>query len=83
MTDILDTVAKTRGKFIPSKPLEYTALQLARKLSDEEAVRYYLTLFDRHEPQVLLRAFRQCRQKGNLSGPEFVRLLRELIPSAS
>lgn len=82
MTDILDTVARARGKFIPSKPGEYVALQLARKLSDEEAVRYYVTLFDRHEPQVLLRVFRQCRQQGKLSGPEFIRLLKQLIPSA-
>jgi len=83
MTDILGTLAQQRRQFIPSKPIEYLALQLAKKLNDQEAVRYYLTLFDRHEANLLLRVFRQCGRQGHLSGPGFMRLLKQLTESES
>lgn len=83
MTDILGTLAKQRRQFVPDKPMDYLALQLARKLSDEEAARYYRTLFEHHPASLLLRAFRQCCGQGKVSGPEFIRVVRELTKSES
>lgn len=78
MSGILEAVARERRKFVPSKPIEFLALQLARKLSDEEAVRFYLTLFERHPRHLLLRIYRECANEGKLTGREFVSRLRQL-----
>ena len=78
MTDILGVLEKSYGKFTPGKPEEYLALQMARKLSDQQAVRAYLTLFDRHDAQLLLRVFREVAGQGKASGTEFIKRLRQL-----
>jgi hypothetical protein len=83
MSDILGTLARTNHKFMPSKPTEYLALKLAKKLSDTEAVRYYSTLLDRHPQHLLLRVFRECAEKGVLTGREFIARLRQLTASQS
>lgn len=83
MSDILGTLARTSRKFMPSKPAEYLALKLAKKLSDAAAVRYYSTLLDRHPQHLLLRVFRECAEKGTLTGREFVARLRQLTMSES
>jgi hypothetical protein len=83
MSDILGTLAKTRRRFVPGRPAEYLALKLAKKLSDTEAVRYYSTLLDRHPEHLLLRVFRECAERGTLTGKEFISRLRQLTMSES
>jgi len=78
MTNILSTVAEQNGKFVPSKPSHYLAVQIAKRLSDVEAVRHYLVLFEHYPEHILIGAFHRCSAKGNLSGENFMRSLREL-----
>jgi hypothetical protein len=78
MTDILNTVAEYYGRFIPSKPSEYLALQIARKLSDGTAFRHYLVLFERYPLELILRAYEQCAQDGRLTGDQFMLNFRTL-----
>jgi hypothetical protein len=78
MTNILNTVAKQAGKFVPSNPAQYLALQIARQLSDETALRHYLILFEHHPEDLLLQVFRRCAASQKLTGTDFMRAFREL-----
>lgn len=78
MTNILSTVAEQNGKFTPSKPSHYLAVQIAKRLSDAEAVRHYLVLFEHHPEHILLEAFHRCSAGANPSGESFMRAFREL-----
>lgn len=78
MTNILNAIAKQSAHFVPSNPTEYLALQIARGLSDEPALRHYLILFEHHPEDLLIRVYRQCVKEQKLTGPDFMRSFREL-----
>ena len=78
MTSILEKVAKSSSRFTPTDAREYLALQIARKLSDLEAVRHYAVLFEHHPEHLLLDIYRRCENKGQLTGEEFMKNLRSL-----
>jgi len=78
MTDILNTVARQAGKFVPCNPTQYLALQVVRRLSDGAALRHYLVLFEHHSEDLLLQVFRRCCVEEKLTGPDFMRAFREL-----
>ena len=83
MTDILKTVAEQMSHFIPSRPDEYLALQIARKLSDMNELRQYLVLFEHYPDDLLLTAFRRCSESETLTGEQYMRTFRELTMQAS
>lgn len=78
MNNILNRVVRQDSHFIPSNPREYLALQVARKLGDVVAFRQYLVLFEHYPEELLLRVFKQCVEKANLSGEHYMRTFREL-----
>jgi hypothetical protein len=78
MTNILNTVAEYYGRFIPSKPSEYLALQIARTLGDGTAFRHYLVLFERYPLELILKAYEQCAHDGRLTGDQFMSNFRIL-----
>ncbi len=78
MSNILDRVANSLGRFSPSKPTEYLALQIARRLNDLAAVRHYVVLFERYPEELLLDVYQRCASTGSLSGERFMSTLRKL-----
>ena len=78
MTNILNTIAEQTTKFVPSNPTQFLALQIARRLSDEGALRHYLVLFEHHPEDLLVRVYHRCAKQQRLTGPEFMRSFREL-----
>jgi hypothetical protein len=78
MSDILTKVADSLGGFTPSKPREYLALQIAKRLSDVQSVRHYAVLFEHHPEERLLDIYRRCGKSGRLTGEHFMRELREI-----
>jgi len=78
MTNILNTVADYYGRFRPSKPSEFLALQLARRLKDESAFRHYLGVLERHPQELVLRAYQYCATNDRLSGEQFIAKLKTL-----
>lgn len=78
MTHILNTLTEQAAGFKPSNPTEYLALQIARRLSDLGAVRHYAVLFEHHSEDVLLRVYSRCSKEQKLTGPDFMRIFREL-----
>jgi hypothetical protein len=78
MINILEQVAKASGRFSPSNPKEYMALQVARQLSDVDAVRHYAALFERHDQNRLLDAYQRCAKKNALTGPHFMNIVKAL-----
>jgi hypothetical protein len=83
MTEILDTVAEEVSHFTPSNSTEYLALQFARKLSNTDKLRQYLVLFEHYPEEVLLSAFRRCKDSETLDGESFLRHFRELTMQTS
>jgi len=77
MSSILTRVADSLGRFTPSKPREYLALQIARKLNDTSAVRHYAVLFEHHPEERLVAIFRRCASEGRLTGEQFMSELRK------
>ena len=77
MSSILTRVADSLGGFTPSKPREYLALQIARKLNDASAVRHYAVLFEHHPEERLIAIYRRCASVGRLSGEQFMSELRK------
>jgi hypothetical protein len=78
MTNILNTVARQVGEFVPGNPNQYLVLQVARRLSDESALRHYLVLFEHHPEDLMLQVFRKCRADQKLTGIDYMRIFREL-----
>ena len=76
MSNILEKVADSLGRFSPSQPREYLALQIARKLNDLEAVRHYAVLFEHHPEDLLIEIYRRCAKEGRLTGEHFMSSLR-------
>jgi hypothetical protein len=78
MTNILSTVESQTSRFIPSKPKEFLALQLAKRLSDTDSLRSYLVLFEHHPEDLLLQVYRRCHSEEKLTGESFLQTLREI-----
>ncbi len=62
MSNILDTVQRSR-QFTPETVEEYIALQLAKGLCDEPAVRRYVHYVAHYPTDRLLRLFHKSKQK--------------------
>ena len=77
MSGILERVSDSLGSFTPSKPKEYLALQMARKLNDASAVRHYAVLFEHHPEERLIALYRRCASEGRLTGEQFMSELRK------
>jgi hypothetical protein len=77
MSSILGRVADSLGSFTPSKPREYLALQIAKKLNDVSAVRHYAVLFEHHPEERLIAIYRHCATEGRLTGEQFMSELRK------
>jgi len=77
MSSILTRVADSLGRFTPSKPREYLALQIARKLNDTSAVGHYAILLEHHPEERLIAIFRRCASEGRLTGEQFMSELRK------
>jgi hypothetical protein len=78
MTNILSAVSEYYGRFSPSKPSEYLALQVARKLGDESSFRHYLVLFEHYPESLILKAYQQCAREGRSTGEHFMTTFRSL-----
>lgn len=78
MKDILNSVAEYYGRFSPSTPSQYLALQVARKLNDEGAFRHYLVLFEHYPEELLLNAYQRSLRGGRPSGDQFMSTFRAL-----
>jgi hypothetical protein len=78
VTNILERVAASRGRYVPSKPGEYLALQVARKLGDESNFRHFLILFEHYPEELLLGIYRRCANEGNPTSDHFLEILREV-----
>ena len=79
MIKILDRIADSLGRFRPTKPRDYLALQMARKLGNLDAFRHYLILFENYPEDLLITIYRRCRNAGKLTGECFMELLSEQI----
>ncbi len=64
MSDILDAVRQSL-QFTPATVEEYIALQLAKGLDDEPAVRRYVNYLAHYKADYLLHLFHQSKQKPN------------------
>jgi len=78
MTNILNAIAEQAANFVPTSPTQYLALQIARRLSDETALRHYLVLFEHHPEDLMVRVYHRCAKEQRLTGPEFMRSFRQL-----
>jgi hypothetical protein len=78
MTGILDSMMAKSQTFFPQSVAEYTALQLAKKLSDTDRLWKYLSLFQRRPSTVILEAFASA-QAGGLTGKELITVFEEAL----
>jgi hypothetical protein len=69
MNGILDSVLATAQSFHPESVTEYTALQLAKKLSDTGRLSKYVSLLDHHDLSLILEAFINVQSR-DLAGEE-------------
>ena len=60
MSGILDQILKEE-QFAPTSTQEYFALQLARRLSDDAAVKLYVRYVEHHSPNHLLHIFHRVK----------------------
>ena len=79
MIKILDKVADSLGRFRPTKPRDYVALQMARKLGNIDAFRHYLILFEHYPEDLLVNIYHRCHNAGRLTGECFMEFLSEQI----
>jgi hypothetical protein len=70
---ILEHISKSLDHFSPTNIEQYTALQIARKLSDLSRLRNYLIAAERHPLSALIATYRKIRSKGG-SGDFFLHL---------
>ena len=64
MNGILDSMVSKTQAFSPESLEQYMALQLAKKLGDTDRLWKYVSLFDRHPPSLIVRAFTNARADG-------------------
>ena len=60
MSGILEQMLRSQ-RFTPCSTNEYFALQLARRLRDDAAIKLYLRYVERHSPDQLLNIFQKVR----------------------
>jgi len=77
MTNILERVASSGQPFVPRSPLEYLALQIARKLNTMGRVREYAILLENYPESLIVRAYHACR--GDPSHDSFLQCFRAII----
>jgi hypothetical protein len=77
MTAILDRMLRAQA-LAPRNPLEYLALQIARKLSDLEHGREYAVLLEHFPEEIILHAFRRARSRNDLNREGFLSAFRSL-----
>ena len=71
MNGILDSILTQAQTFRPQSVTEYTALQLAKKLSDTDRLWKYLSLFDHNDISLILESFVNAQGRG-LTGDELI-----------
>jgi hypothetical protein len=81
MTAILDRMLRAQA-LAPRNPLEYLALQIARKLSDLEHAREYAVLLEHFPEEIILHAFRRARSRNVLNREGFLSAFRSLTIDA-
>ena len=64
MSNILDEIAQSR-QFIPSTTDEFLALQLAKRLDDEDAIGKYLHYVAHQPAPHLLQQFHRAKRSAN------------------
>lgn len=69
MHGILDSVMAKAQAFRPESVTEYTALQMAKKLSDTGRLSKYVSLFDHHDLSLILEGFINVQSR-DLAGEE-------------
>ncbi len=62
MSGILDQMTHSE-QFVPGTVDEYIALQLAKGLRDEGAIRLHLHYVEHHQPEHLIRLFHSAKEK--------------------
>lgn len=76
MNGILDSVLTKAQSFRPESVTDYTALQLAKKLSDTDRLWKYLSLFHHHDPSLILEVFISAQGRG-LAGDDLITAFEE------
>lgn len=61
---ILEQISKPLDRFAPTNLEQYTALQIARKLSDLARLRDYLIAAEHHPLSALIAAYKKVRLSG-------------------
>ena len=64
MDGILDSMMSKSHAFSPESIVEYTALQLAKKLGDTGRLWKYVSLFDHHAAPLIGKAFSNAHGRG-------------------
>jgi hypothetical protein len=77
MTEILERMLEAQRQ-APRSPLEYLALQIARKLSAMEHSREYGVLLENFPAEIVLHAYRRARGRNDLSHEGFLSAFRSL-----
>jgi hypothetical protein len=77
MTEILERMLESQKRALRS-PLEYLALQIARKLSAMEHTREYGVLLENFPAEIVVHAFRRARSRKDLSHEGFLSAFRSL-----
>lgn len=62
MTGILELIAKQRGHFVPEDPVQYAALQLAKRLDALDHVQKLVALVTAHSIEDVASMFRYTHQ---------------------
>jgi hypothetical protein len=64
MSGILDKIIHSE-QFVPGTVGQYLALQLAKGLRDEGAIRLHLHYVEHHPPEHLIRLFHSAKEKAD------------------
>lgn len=64
MLGILDQIKDSSSSFIPANVVQFTVLQIARKLNDTFHLYEYLRVADSQRPVFLIQAFKDAVRNG-------------------
>lgn len=79
MTNILDRVAESSRPFVPITPIQFLALQIARRLRALRHAREYAVLLEHYPERLILKALRRCAPRKNKSHEVFLSEFRTII----
>jgi hypothetical protein len=79
MTHILDRVAEGSRPFVPITPIQFLALQIARRLSAHQHAREYAVLLEHYPERIILKALRLSVARGEHSHDSFLSAFRIVI----